>query len=154
MHLFIQSLTSKFKNYPLPGKAFITICPNQHKIFTDVKKNEKRKQSQQIPKQNTNPNKLTACNTSLSQTKSSAYLQTESEAKKSQQNLHLIVGILRGERRQSAWLPYVMMGLEKKYLHEKYIGKTHPQIPRPCYMIKEFHQVLFELPSEKNPKTY
>lgn len=42
----MQTLTRKLKNYPLPGKAFITIYPRQHKIFRSVQKNEKRKQSQ------------------------------------------------------------------------------------------------------------
>lgn len=119
----MQTLNRKLKNYPLPGKAFITICPSQHKIFTDVKKNEKRKQSQQIPKQNTNPNKRIPCNVSLSQTRSSAYLQTESEAKKSQQNLHLIVGIRwgGGDREQvyHKISNYAMMGIQQKYLHLK-----------------------------------
>jgi len=38
----MQTLTRKLQNYlqncPLSDKAFITICPSQHKIFTGVNK--------------------------------------------------------------------------------------------------------------------
>lgn len=45
-------------------------------------------------------------------------------------------------------LNYTMMGIQQKYLWGKYIGKTHPQTPRPCHMVKEFWLVFLELPSE------